>query len=127
MHPILSQAQIWSLHNRLYAINNIAQRSRLDDDECFKLMMVFALGSAGIHYDGEYDKHPFGYFAAALESLLSSGFAFSTLSELQNFLLIARFGTLYYIGMLRASHFRTKAALTMSYKVALSGSLVKWP
>ena len=100
MHPILSHTQIWSLHNRLFPSDGITQRGNLDDDDCFKLQMVFALGSAGIHCEGEYEKHPFGYFAAALESLLSSGFAFSTLSELQNFLLIARFGTLYYIGML---------------------------
>jgi len=122
MHPILSEAKIWDLHNQLFPTHGTTQRSNLNEDDCFKLQMVFALGSAGIHCEGEYDKHPFGYFAAALESLLSSGFAFSTLLELQNFLLIARFGMSYYIGMLYSSQSASRSVLTLTHKAAPSGS-----
>lgn len=112
IHPILSQAYIWELHRRLYPDCQTPKQNDLNDDERFKLLMTFALGSVGSHSAGKQDEHPFGYFAAALESLLASGFAFSTLSELQNFLLIARFGTFHYIGTLNKVRVDSQPVLT---------------
>lgn len=98
IHPIVAPSHIWEIHKQAYQDVANPVHSNVSNDDSFKILMVFALGSVPSHCSGAYDKHPFGYFAAGLKFLLSSGFAFSTLSELQNFLLIARFGTYHYIG-----------------------------
>jgi hypothetical protein len=69
------------------------QRLRL-----FQLNMVMSIGSVGLFQQGQYPLHPFGFFTAAIQAIAPSGFCFNRLEDIENFLLIARFGVYFYIG-----------------------------
>ena len=64
--------------------------------------MIFALASIDIYRKGKSDNHPFGYFTAALRRL-NNNMKFESIRDIQGFLLIARFGLYYYIGICDAS------------------------
>ena len=64
----------------------------------FKLNLVFALANVDLYRKGTSDKHPFGYFTAGLQHL-DGIMSFESIQDIQGFLLIARFGLYYYIGM----------------------------
>ncbi|KAH8595189.1 fungal-specific transcription factor domain-containing protein [Bisporella sp. PMI_857] len=65
--------------------------------DLFQLNMIFALASIDLHRRNESNKHPFGYFTAALLNL-NGILGFETIEDIQGFLLIAQFGLYYYIG-----------------------------
>ncbi|KAM0325174.1 hypothetical protein ACHAQA_007713 [Verticillium albo-atrum] len=60
--------------------------------------MVLAIGSVRLFRDGIIGLHPFGFFTAALEANPPSSSAFDSLEDIENLLLIARFGIYYNIG-----------------------------
>ena len=67
--------------------------------DLFELNMIFALASVDEFRRGKSEKHPFGYFTAALQNL-DGIMSFETSKDIQGFLLIAHFGLYYYIGKL---------------------------
>lgn len=101
LHPILSRAAIWAMHEKLAVDRQPNQEHAGTHDEQIKLRMVYALGAVWAYRQGVYAQHPFGHFTAALQILITSGFCFASPEDVQNFLLIARFGMFYYIGVYR--------------------------
>jgi len=81
--------------------------------------MIFALASIDIYRKGESDRHPFGYFTAALRSL-NNNMKFESIQDIQGFLLIARFGLYYYIGRYNASVLQ---ALANIYRLFRMGNM----
>lgn len=86
------------MHEKLCSVSHTDRQGACGSDEKIKLRMVYALGAVWAYRRGTYRHHPFGHFTAALQILIDSGFHFASLEDVQNFLLIARFGMFYYIG-----------------------------
>ena len=69
--------------------------------DLFHLNLIFALANVDLYRKGKSDKHPFGYFTAGLRNL-DGIMSFESIQDIQGFLLIARFGLFYYIGILHS-------------------------
>ncbi|KAF9886792.1 hypothetical protein FE257_011169 [Aspergillus nanangensis] len=94
-HPFLDPAKI---HTTLEKQSK-QSISACDKHSLFQLNMVMAIGSIGVFRSGRCDLHPFGFFTAALEVNPPSASSFNSLEDIENFLLIARFGSFYDIGI----------------------------
>jgi hypothetical protein len=79
---------------------DVATISKKYRQELFTLNMCFALACVTLYPKGQHNKHPFGYFMAALQAFSPAGFGFDTIQDIRNFLLIARFGIFQFIGIL---------------------------
>ncbi|KAH7171682.1 hypothetical protein DER46DRAFT_622564 [Fusarium sp. MPI-SDFR-AT-0072] len=77
------------------------QRTNLTPEEkhkIFQLYMAIAIGSIQLFRDKVFDQHPFGFFTAALEMNPPAESRYNTLGNIENLILIARFGVYYNIG-----------------------------
>ena len=91
----------------------------------FQLNMVLAIGSVRLFRTAATGLHPFGFFTAALEAKPPSSSSFSTLEDIENLLLVARFGLFYNIGGHFFSLFTMYVCRQLTFrKVARSGNLV---
>ncbi len=102
-HPILAAEQVWQTFQWVYSqplvtYHDLEALTRDQAYNLFQLNMVFALGSIRLLHLGENSCHPFGFFTAALQIIAPFGFSFNSLGDIENFLLIARFGVYYRIG-----------------------------
>lgn len=103
-HPIISRSHFWELFNKIFDLLEnehvpVATISKDYRQEVFTLNMCFALASVTLYAKDQHDKHPFGYFMAALLAFSPKGFGFDTIQDIENFLLIARFGIFHFIGI----------------------------
>lgn len=73
--------------------------------------MAIAIGSIRLFRDKAFDQHPFGFFSAALEMNPPAESRYNTLGNIENLILIARFGVYYNIGMYEV-HFTKPTALS---------------
>ncbi|KAJ4044369.1 hypothetical protein NW753_003860 [Fusarium oxysporum] len=89
----LEQAPDWTAQERI----NLTAEQRHD---IFQLYMAIAIGSIRLFRDKTFDQHPFGFFSAALEMNPPAESRYNTLGNIENLILIARFGVYYNIGML---------------------------
>ncbi|KAI3577538.1 hypothetical protein IWW34DRAFT_879164 [Fusarium oxysporum f. sp. albedinis] len=87
----LEQAPDWTTQER---INLTAERRH----DIFQLYMAIAIGSIRLFRDKTFDQHPFGFFSAALEMNPLAESRYNTLGNIENLILIARFGVYYNIG-----------------------------
>ncbi|KAH7137459.1 fungal-specific transcription factor domain-containing protein [Dactylonectria estremocensis] len=95
-HPFLTKPKVYASLSRQPSLAHSPARP---DKHClFQLNMVLAIGSVRLFRDRITNLHPFGFFTAALEASPPSGSTFSTLEDIENLLLVARFGYFYNIG-----------------------------
>ncbi|KAF5012722.1 hypothetical protein FDECE_1239 [Fusarium decemcellulare] len=95
-HPFLNEAKVQESLNR--HISLAISSDQAEKHQLFQLNMVLAIGSVHLFRQGITNLHPFGFFTAALEASPPSSSSFSTLEDIENLLLIARFGGFYNIG-----------------------------
>jgi len=88
------------VYERIEDTDHTSSPSRGYRHDLFQLNMILAIGSVEIYRQGRWAQEPFGYFTAALKAIAPLGFSFGSIEDVTNFLLIARFGLLYYIGKL---------------------------
>lgn len=105
-HSFLQRRCVHDLYQRVYERQTAPSLPLLggspnEKSDLFELNMIFALASVDEFRRGKSEKHPFGYFTAALQNL-DGIMSFETNKDIQGFLLIAHFGLYYYIG--RPSH-----------------------
>lgn len=99
-HTFLLRKEVWNLHARVYATRPALPTSSMPlRRDLFQLNLIYAIACVDSYRKGQSDKHPFGYFTAGLEHL-NGHLSFETIEDIQGFLLIARFGLHYYIGLL---------------------------
>lgn len=103
-HPFLDAAAVWATVAHVDEYRNVSPVSLTDSHRhaLFQLNMVMSIGTVRPFRRGEISLHPFGFFTAALQVIAPRGFCFNRLEDIENFLLIARFGVYFYIG--RHSH-----------------------
>lgn len=102
-HPFLDSTHAWKIINSLYQPSSRQEQSttspiRGKSQDLFQINLVLALGSVSLFRNGDIATHPFGFFTAALQAIGHTGFSFSSIEDIENFLLIARFGLFYHIG-----------------------------
>ncbi|ENH72248.1 Pyrimidine pathway regulatory protein 1 [Fusarium oxysporum f. sp. cubense race 1] len=91
LQSCLEQAPDWTTQERI----NLTAEQRHD---IFQLYMAIAIGSIRLFRDKTFDQHPFGFFSAALEMNPPAESRYNTLGNIENLILIARFGVYYNIG-----------------------------
>ncbi|KAK7593276.1 hypothetical protein V3481_004365 [Fusarium oxysporum f. sp. vasinfectum] len=91
LQSCLEQAPDWTTQERI----NLTAEQRHD---IFQLYMAIAIGSIRLFRDKTFDQHPFGFFSAALEMNPPADSRYNTLGNIENLILIARFGVYYNIG-----------------------------
>lgn len=95
--PFLNINEVWASIEK-FCQDNLETSTRPEllspaqRQEVFQLSMALALGSVRPFRLGSCHLHPFGFFTAALQVLSPSGFSFSSLEDIENFLLIGNFG-----------------------------------
>ncbi|TXC10378.1 hypothetical protein FocTR4_00005976 [Fusarium oxysporum f. sp. cubense] len=104
LQSYLEQAPDWTTQERI----NLTAEQRHD---IFQLYMAIAIGSIRLFRDKTFDQHPFGFFSAALEMNPPAESRYNTLGNIENLILIARFGVYYNIGMYEV-HFTKPTALS---------------
>ncbi|KAJ4229600.1 hypothetical protein NW760_007452 [Fusarium oxysporum] len=92
LQSCLEQAPDWTTQERI----NLTAEQRHD---IFQLYMAIAIGSIRLFRDKTFDQHPFGFFSAALEMNPPAESRYNTLGNIENLILIARFGVYYNIGI----------------------------
>ncbi|KAL4865522.1 hypothetical protein BDV12DRAFT_200054 [Aspergillus spectabilis] len=99
-HPFLEPTAIWATVTRVEEYRQLTPNSMSDEHRhnLFQLYMVMSIGAVRSFRRGEASLHPFGFFTAALQVMAPRGFCFNRLEDIQNFLLIGRFGVYFYIG-----------------------------
>ncbi|KAF5702378.1 pyrimidine pathway regulatory 1 [Fusarium globosum] len=91
LQSCLERAPDWSTQDRI----NLTDEQRHD---IFQLYMAIAIGSIRLFREKTFDQHPFGFFTAALEMNPPAESHYNTLGNIENLILIARFGVYYNIG-----------------------------
>ncbi|KNA98100.1 hypothetical protein FOXG_18341 [Fusarium oxysporum f. sp. lycopersici 4287] len=91
LQSCLEQAPDWTTQERI----NLTAEQRHD---IFQLYMAIAIGSIQLFRDKTFDQHPFGFFSAALEMNPPAETRYNTLGNIENLILITRFGVYYNIG-----------------------------
>ncbi|RKK22453.1 hypothetical protein BFJ66_g16745 [Fusarium oxysporum f. sp. cepae] len=91
LQSCLEQAPDWTTQERI----NLTAEQR---HGIFQLYMAIAIGSIRLFRDKTFDQHPFGFFSAALEMNPPAESRYNTLGNIENLILIARFGVYYNIG-----------------------------
>ncbi|CEF71999.1 hypothetical protein FGSG_00147 [Fusarium graminearum PH-1] len=104
LQSCLERVPDWSTQERI----NLTVEQRHD---IFQLYMAIAIGSIRLFREKTLDQHPFGFFSAALEMNPPAESRYNTLGNIENLILIARFGVYYNIGMYEV-HFTRPAALS---------------
>ncbi|PCD30134.1 hypothetical protein FGRA07_10284 [Fusarium graminearum] len=104
LQSCLERVPDWSAQERI----NLTVEQRHD---IFQLYMAIAIGSIRLFREKTLDQHPFGFFSAALEMNPPAESRYNTLGNIENLILIARFGVYYNIGMYEV-HFTRPAALS---------------
>ncbi|KAF0641085.1 hypothetical protein FPSE5266_06887 [Fusarium pseudograminearum] len=102
LQSCLERVPDWSTQERI----NLTVEQRHD---IFQLYMAIAIGSIRLFREKTLDQHPFGFFSAALEMNPPAESRYNTLGNIENLILIARFGVYYNIGMYEV-HFTRPAA-----------------
>ncbi|KAG5770173.1 hypothetical protein H9Q72_002838 [Fusarium xylarioides] len=97
LQSCLERAPNWSTRERI----NLTSEQRHD---IFQIYMAIAIGSIRLFREKTFDQHPFGFFSAALEMNPPAESRYNTLGNIENLILIARFGVYYNIGMYKV-HF----------------------
>ncbi|QPC74622.1 hypothetical protein HYE68_005374 [Fusarium pseudograminearum] len=102
LQSCLERVPDWSIQER----SNLTVEQRHD---IFQLYMAIAIGSIRLFREKTLDQHPFGFFSAALEMNPPAESRYNSLGNIENLILIARFGVYYNIGMYKV-HFTRPAA-----------------
>lgn len=79
-------------------LESSASKDAIEKTALFQLYMAMAIGSVRLFRSGALSLHPFGFLTAALEVKPPSTSSFSSIDDVENLLLIAKFGTFYDIG-----------------------------
>lgn len=81
--------------------------------------MAIAIGSIRLFREKTFDQHPFGFFTAALEINPPAESRYNTLGNIENLILIARFGVYYNIGIYQGLLNRLSSADTIDRMLAV--------
>ncbi|KAF4333019.1 pyrimidine pathway regulatory 1 [Fusarium beomiforme] len=99
-HPLLQRESLQTCLDKAPEWTN-QEKTNLTPQErhdIFQFYMAIAIGSIRLFRDKTFDQHPFGFFTAALEMNPPAESRYDTLGNIENLILIARFGVYYNIG-----------------------------